>query len=292
MLENSNGLFLRAQKEGYAIPAYNVNNLEWAKIILETCNFDKSPVILSVSEKSVHYFGGYKTVVSTIKSLINDLKIKIPVVLHLDHASCFLSCKEAIDSGFTSIMIDLSKEEYSKNVEITSSVVCYAKKHNVTVEAELGIIGDYNSRSISSDIEKCKDRVITSLWEPRWLAIVSWVIFNSFAPSIGNVHGFYSKDNKLDFELLGAISKEVKIPLVLHGASNLDANKLKTAIFCGVCKVNFNTDLMYAWSKSVRKYLNLNKEVYDPRDIILSGADSIRKVIHLKNEIIESKNKG
>ncbi len=279
MLENSNGLFLRAQKEGYAIPAYNVNNLEWAKIILETCNFDKSPVILSVSEKSVHYFGGYKTVVSTIKSLINDLKIKIPVVLHLDHASCFLSCKEAIDSGFTSIMIDLSKEEYSKNVEITSSVVCYAKKHNVTVEAELGIIGDYNSRSISSDIEKCKDFVLTTQ-------------IDSFAPSIGNVHGFYSKDNKLDFELLGAISKEVKIPLVLHGASNLDANKLKTAIFCGVCKVNFNTDLMYAWSKSVRKYLNLNKEVYDPRDIILSGADSIRKVIHLKNEIIESKNKG
>lgn len=279
MLENSNGLFLRAQKEGYAIPAYNINNLEWAKIILETCNFDKSPVILSVSEKSVHYFGGYKTVVSTIKSLINDLKIKIPVVLHLDHASCFLSCKEAIDSGFTSIMIDLSKEEYSKNVEITSSVVCYAKKHNVTVEAELGIIGDYNSRSISSDIEKCKDFVLTTQ-------------IDSFAPSIGNVHGFYSKDNKLDFELLGAISKEVKIPLVLHGASNLDANKLKTAIFCGVCKVNFNTDLMYAWSKSVRNYLNLNKEVYDPRDIILSGADSIRKVIHLKNEIIESKNKG
>lgn len=279
MLENSNGIFLRAQKEGYAIPAYNVNNLEWAKIILETCNFDKSPVILSVSEKSVHYFGGYKTVVSTIKSLINDLKIKIPVVLHLDHASCFLSCKEAIDSGFTSIMIDLSKEEYSKNVEITSSVVCYAKKHNVTVEAELGIIGDYNSRSISSDIEKCKDFVLTTQ-------------IDSFAPSIGNVHGFYSKDNKLDFELLGAISKEVKIPLVLHGASNLDANKLKTAIFCGVCKVNFNTDLMYAWSKSVRNYLNLNKEVYDPRDIILSGADSIRKVIHLKNEIIESKNKG
>lgn len=279
MLENSNGLFLRAQKEGYAIPAYNVNNLEWAKIILETCNFDKSPVILSVSEKSVHYFGGYKTVVSTIKSLIDDLKIKIPVVLHLDHASCFLSCKEAIDSGFTSIMIDLSKEEYSKNVEITSSVVCYAKKHNVTVEAELGIIGDYNSRSITSDIEKCKDFVLTTQ-------------IDSFAPSIGNVHGFYSKDNKLDFELLGAISKEVKIPLVLHGASNLDANKLKTAIFCGVCKVNFNTDLMYAWSKSVRNYLNLNKEVYDPRDIILSGADSIRKVIHLKNEIIESKNKG
>lgn len=279
MLENSNGLFLRAQKEGYAIPAYNVNNLEWAKIILETCNFDKSPVILSVSEKSVHYFGGYKTVVSTIKSLINDLKIKIPVVLHLDHASCFLSCKEAIDSGFTTIMIDLSKEEYSKNVEITSSVVCYAKKHNVTVEAELGVIGDYNSRSISSDIEKCKDFVLTTQ-------------IDSFAPSIGNVHGFYSKDNKLDFELLGAISKEVKIPLVLHGASNLDANKLKTAIFCGVCKVNFNTDLMYAWSKSVRNYLNLNKEVYDPRDIILSGADSIRKVIHLKNEIIESKNKG
>lgn len=279
MLVNSNSLFFKAQKDGYAIPAYNINNLEWAKIILEACELDKSPVILSVSEKSVRYFGGYKTVYLTVKSLIDDLNIKIPVVLHLDHASCFSSCKEAIDSGFTSVMIDLSKDEYSKNVEITSDVVCYAKKHNVTVEAELGSIGDANFKGTSSDIDRCKDFVLTTQ-------------IDSFAPSIGNVHGFYNNDDKLDFELLGAIKKEVKIPLVLHGASNLDANKLKTAIFCGVCKVNFNTDLMYAWSKSVRNYLNLNKDVYDPRDIILSGADSLRKVIHLKNEIIESKNKG
>ncbi len=279
MLVNSNSLFFKAQKDGYAIPAYNINNLEWAKIILEACELDKSPVILSVSEKSVRYFGGYKTVYLTVKSLIDDLNIKIPVVLHLDHASCFSSCKEAIDSGFTSVMIDLSKDEYSKNVEITSDVVCYAKKHNVTVEAELGSIGDTNFKGTSSDIDRCKDFVLTTQ-------------IDSFAPSIGNVHGFYNNDDKLDFELLGAIKKEVKIPLVLHGASNLDANKLKTAIFCGVCKVNFNTDLMYAWSKSVRNYLNLNKDVYDPRDIILSGADSLRKVIHLKNEIIESKNKG
>lgn len=279
MLVNSNSLFFKAQKEGYALPAYNINNLEWTKIILEECEFDKSPVILSVSEKSVRYFGGYKTVVSTVKSLIDDLNIKIPVVLHLDHATSFLSCKEAIDAGFTSVMIDLSKDEYLKNVEITSSVVYYAKKHNVTVEAELGSIGNNDLKCTYSDIEKCKDFVLTTQ-------------IDSFAPSIGNIHGFYKENDKLDFELLGAISKEVKIPLVLHGASNLDANKLKTAIFCGVCKVNFNTDLMYAWSKSVRNYLNLNKEIYDPRDIILSGADSLRKVIHEKNKIIESKNKG
>lgn len=279
MLVNSNSLFFKAQKEVYALPAYNINNLEWTKIILEECEKDKSPVILSVSEKSIRYFGGYKTVVSVVKSLIDDLNIKIPVVLHLDHASCFLSCKDAIDAGFTSVMIDLSKEEYLKNVEITSNVVCYAKKHNVTVEAELGSIGDEQFKSVFSDIEKCRDFVLTTQ-------------IDSFAPSIGNVHGFYNEDNKLDFELLGAISKEVKIPLVLHGASSLDANKLKTAIFCGVCKVNFNTDLMYAWSKSVRSYLNLNKDIYDPRDIILSGFDSLRQVIHHKNEIIESKNKG
>lgn len=280
MLVNSNRLFDTALKEGYAVPAYNVNSLEWARFILEACNEDKSPTILAITPSSVSYFGGYKIVVSVIKMMIEELGIKIPVVLHLDHAKDFMSCKKAIDAGFTSVMIDASKMSFEDNVELTRQVVNYAKKHDVSVEAELGSLssdGNYSSY-VYSDLEQSYD-------------FVSRTGVDSFAPAIGNVHGFYKGDEKIDFELLGAICKMVKIPLVLHGASGLDDNKLKTAIFCGVTKVNINTDLMYAWSCKVRRFLEENKNAYDPRKIILSGEKEIKKVIHAKNMIIGSKNR-
>ena len=281
MLVNSKKLFDNALKQGYAIPAYNINNLEWIRFILEACNEDKSPVILAVTPSSIEYFCGYKIVVNLVETMINELCIKVPVVLHLDHANDFLSCKMAIDAGFTSVMIDVSTMGFEDNVAITDKVVSYAKEHDVSVEAELGSLGsDDSSQNIYlySDLEQSHDFVFRTG-------------IDSFAPSIGNVHGFYNGNEKIDFELLGAICKMVRIPLVLHGASGLDDNKLKTAIFCGVTKINFNTDLMYAWSCEVRKYLKTNKDIYDPRKIILSGKNAVKKVIHEKNTIIGSKNR-
>lgn len=280
MLVNSKKLFLDALKDGYAIPAYNINNLEWVKYILEACNEDKSPVILAVTPSSVSYFGGYQVVVNMVSSLIDALNIKIPVVLHLDHANDFLSCKSAIDAGFTSVMIDASRMDFEENVEVTSEVVNYAKNKDVSVEAELGSLGtdDNDSLYVYSDLDQSHDFVFRTG-------------IDSFAPAIGNVHGFYKGDEKIDFELLGAICKKVRVPLVLHGASNLDDNKLRTAVFCGVTKVNINTDLMYAWSSKVKEFLKNNKDAYDPRKIISSGEAAIKKVIHYKNNIIGSKNK-
>lgn len=281
MIVNSKKLFLSALKDGYAIPAYNINNLEWTKYILEACSEDKSPVILAVTPSSINYFGGYKVVVNTVSSLINTLDIKIPVVLHLDHANDFLSCKKAIDAGFTSVMIDASQMDFEENVKVTSEVVNYAKNKDVSVEAELGSLGDDDNSSFSyaySDLEQSREFVFRTG-------------IDSFAPAIGNVHGFYKGNEKIDFELLGALCKSVRVPLVLHGASGLDDNKLRTAVFCGVTKVNINTDLMYAWSSEIKRFLKNNKEAYDPRKIISSGEFAIKKVIHYKNNIICSKNK-
>lgn len=281
MLVNSKKLFASALKDGYAIPAYNINNLEWVRYILEACNEDKSPVILAVTPSSILYFGGYSVVVSVVNALMEELNIQIPVVLHLDHANDFLSCKNAIDKGFTSVMIDASNLPFEENVSVTSKVVEYAKNKDVSVEAELGSLGDddsNNSLYAYSDLDQSHDFVFRTG-------------IDSFAPAIGNVHGFYKGDEKIDFELLGAICKTVRIPLVLHGASGLDDNKLKTAVFCGVTKININTDLMYAWSSKVKEYLDKNKEVYDPRKIIASGKDAIKNMIHHKNNVIGSKNK-
>lgn len=281
MLVNSKKLFDMALKEGFAIPAYNINNLEWTRFILEACSEDKCPVILAVTPSSIRYFGGYKLVVSMVKAMIDELGVKIPVVLHLDHANDFLSCKSAIDAGFTSVMIDASMLSFEDNVALTSKVVDYAKKYDVSVEAELGSLGDDDNSSFSyaySDLEQSHEFVFRTG-------------IDSFAPAIGNVHGFYQGNEKIDFELLGALCKSVRVPLVLHGASGLDDNKLKTAVFCGVAKVNINTDLMYAWACEVKKYILNNKDVYDPRKIILSGRDAVKKVIHEKNIVIGSKNK-
>lgn len=281
MLVNSKKLFDDALKQGYAIPAYNINNLEWIRFILEACNEDKSPVILAVTPSSIKYFGGYKIVVNIVKSMIDELDIVIPVVLHLDHANDFLSCKMAIDAGFTSVMIDASSLEFEDNVLETEKVVSYAKEHDVSVEAELGSLGNDDSSQniyLYSDLDQSHDFILRTG-------------IDSFAPAIGNVHGFYNGEEKIDFELLGAICKAVKIPLVLHGASGLDYNKLKTAVFCGVTKINFNTDLMYAWSCKVKEYLKENEKEYDPRKIIASGKGAIKKIVHEKNAIIGSKNR-
>ena len=275
MLVNSNGLLQNALKEGYAIPAYNINNLEFTKFILEACNNDKSPVILEVTESSVKYFGGYDVVYNIVKSLINNLSIKVPVVLHLDHGKSFESCKSAIDAGFTSVMIDASSKSFEENIKITSDVVNYAKNHNVSVEAELGSI---DKESDLTDVDSA-------------LEFVSITGINSLAPSIGNVHGIYTGNEKLDFERLGAICKNVKIPLVLHGASGLDDNKIKTAIFCGVSKININTDLQVAWTDELREFLDKDKKVYDPRIIIKSGEHKMKSMIHVKNTLFGSKNR-
>lgn len=274
MLVNSNSLLYNALKDGYAIPAYNINNLEWTKYILEACNEDNSPVIIAVSETTINYCGGCDVVYSFVSNLIKDLNIKIPVVLHLDHGSSIESCKKAIDAGFTSIMIDASSKNVDDNVLITNDVVSYAKLKNVSVEAEIGSLNgeQYTDPDDATDF-------------------INQVEINSLAPSVGNKHGFYDEDFQINFELLALIGKEVKMPMVLHGASGLDENKIKTAIFCGVSKININTDIQYAWAKAVRAYLNYSDKEYDPRVIIGSGEKAIKQIIHEKNRLFGSINR-
>lgn len=277
MIVNCKDILEDAYKGGYAIGSYNVHNLEWAKYILEASKEDRSPVIMAFSEKSVSYMGGYSVCVNLIKSLCFELKINIPVVIHLDHATSFESCKKAIDSGFTSVMIDASNLDLEDNIKITNKVLEYASERKVTVEAEIGKIGDSKEYDTIPIEEISEFYLRTSV--------------DMLAISIGNKHGFYDEDDKLDFELLGSAAKEVRIPLVLHGASFLDDNKIKTAIFCGVSKININTELMYNWALSVRDYLNQNGKVYDPRSIISSGEHIIKRMVHEKNELFGSKNR-
>ena len=281
-MTNSKELLENARILKYAIAHFNINNLEWTKYILEICNETKSPVILGVSEGAVKYMGGYDVVSNIVKSLIKDLVITIPVVLHLDHGSSFESCKKAIDAGFTSVMIDSSKYAIEENIRITKEVVDYAKKYNVTVEAEVGHIGG-DEDGVANEI------YFATIEDSKKLVEES--LIDSLAPALGSVHGLYKGKPNLNFKRMKEISEELRLPLVLHGGTGIPDEDIKTAISCGISKININTELQIAWTSGVREYLNNNKEVYDPRKVISAGEANIKKCVVDKLHLLGSYNK-
>lgn len=281
MLENMNNMLLKAKNEKYAVPHFNINNLEWTRYILETCEEMRSPVILGVSEGAAKYMGGYFTVVSMVKGLVHDLKISVPVAIHLDHGSSVESCKEAIDAGFTSVMIDASKYSLKENIQITSQVVQYAHERGVSVEAEIGHIGGVED-GVSADIMYARLEDCVALIDATSLDVL--------APALGSVHGIYKGEPKLDFDRMLDISLKCDLPLVLHGGSGIPDVQIKKAISCGITKLNINTDLQLVWTHDVRKFLNENTDVYDPRKVIKSGESAIKNKILEKIVLLGSQN--
>lgn len=270
MLVNFNEMLIKAKKGKYAIPHFNINNLEWTKYILEKCNELQIPVILGVSEGAAKYMGGFDSITGMVKGLLKDLNISIPVCLHIDHGSNKEICKKAIDAGFTSVMIDASHHELEENIRITKEVVEYAHKKGVSVEAEVGHIGGTEDNVVSSTTNATLEDCIT-MYENTGI--------DALAPALGSVHGFYKGDPNLDFNTMEIINKNLAIPLVLHGGTGIPEDKIKKAISCGISKININTDLQSVWSKAVRHFLETNKEVYDPRKIIGSGELAIKNRI-------------
>ena len=281
MLVSMKEMLEKAKKGKYAVPHFNINNLEWTRFILETVEEIKSPVILGVSEGAMKYMGGFKTIAGMVKNLIEYLNISVPVALHLDHGSSFEMCKSAIDAGFTSVMIDASKYNLEKNIEITKQVVDYAHKKGISVEAEIGRVGgcedDINNGIVYADI---KESVIFSK-ETK---------IDFLAPALGSVHGLYKGEPKLDFERMDEISKLTSLPLVLHGGTGIYDEQILRAISCGICKINFNTELQIAWNNSVREKMKIDN-AYDPRKIMKMGEEALKECITNKCKLLNSVNK-
>ena len=271
MLTNMKEEIKKAKQNKTAIPQFNINNLEWTRYILEACEENKYPVILGVSEGAIEYIGGYNTVVGIIKNLIKDLNITIPVSIHLDHGT-LESCKKAIEAGFTSVMLDLSKEPLAENIKQTKKLIELAHP-NILVETEIGPIGTKKCEKIYTRLEDC---VKMSKSGEDLLAI-----------AIGNKHGLYDGPVQLDFELLKEINEKTNIPLVLHGASGINNNDVKKCVELGITKINFNTELQIAWADAVKDYIEKNKNVYDPRKIIKSGENAIKNKVKEKLEILD-----
>lgn len=267
MLVNFNEMLLNAKRGHYAVPHFNINDLEWTKYILEECQELNIPVILGVSEGAAKYMGGFNTITGMVKGLMQDLNITIPVCLHVDHGQSFETCKKAIDAGFTSVMIDASRHELAENIQITKEVVEYAHERGASVEAEVGHIGgtedNITSTATNATLEDCE-----TLYNATGI--------DSLAPALGSVHGFYKGEPNLDFDTMQIINNKLPIPLVLHGGTGIPDDKIERAIASGISKININTDLQVAWSKAVREKLNSDSEVYDPRKVIGSGEQAIK----------------
>lgn len=264
-------MLLKAKKEKYAVGQFNINNLEWTYSILGKCQELNAPVILGVSEGAIKYMGGFHVVVDMVKAIIKDKNITIPVALHLDHGSSVEVCKKALDAGFTSVMIDASHYPFEENLRRTKEVVDYAKKYNASVEAELGKVGgqedDVVAESMYADFNEC-------------VTLVKETKIDALAPALGSVHGPYHGEPKLGFKEMKAIGDALDTtPLVLHGGSGIPDDQIRRAIECGTCKINVNTEFQQAWTAIVRKTLEENKEVYDPRKVIGPGLKGIEAVI-------------
>ncbi len=280
-MERMDDILALAKQGKYAIPQFNINNLEWAKNILEACQQEKSPVFLGVSTGAAKYMGGYNVVRKMVDGLIEDLELTIPVILHLDHGTSVEECKKAIDADFNSVMIDASHYDLDTNIKMTNEVINYAKTQ--LIEAELGTIGGAED-GITGNLQ------FTNLEDA--VKFTNNVKVDLLAPSLGSVHGLYKSEPNIQFDLMNQIFNATNLPLVLHGGTGLNDEIIKKSISLGICKININTEFQVAWNNEVRKFIENNPNEYDPRKVISSGAAAIRDVAIQKIRLLGSNNKG
>ncbi|NLW31866.1 MAG: class II fructose-1,6-bisphosphate aldolase [Fibrobacter sp.] len=311
---NTREMFKKAFEGGYAIPAYNFNNMEQIQSIVTACGKSNSPVIMQVSSGARKYANPIllRYMAQGAVEMVRNAGFNIPVALHLDHGDTFELCVSCIESGFSSVMIDGSHHSYEKNVELTAKVVEYAHKYDVTVEGELGVLA-----GIEDDVQAAKS-IYT---QPEQVEdFVKKTGVDSLAISIGTSHGAYkfkpeqcTKNEEgvlvpppLRFDILEEIEKRIPgFPIVLHGASSvlpeyvdiinnnggklkaavgIPADQLRRAAKSAVCKINIDSDGRLVMTAMIRKTFNEKPEEFDPRKYLGPAREELIKMMIDKNE--------
>ena len=308
-LVNTTEMFKKAYEGGYAIGAFNVNNMEIVQGITEACREEKAPVILQVS-KGARAYANHTYLTKLVEAAI--IETGLPIALHLDHGDSFETCKSCIDGGFTSVMIDASSKPFAENIEITKKVVEYAHDHGVTVEAELGSLAGVED-------EVCVSAEDSSYTRPEEVEeFVSKTGCDSLAIAIGTSHGAYKFKPEqctlnekgilvppaLRFDILEEVSKRLPgFPIVLHGSSSVPQNyvkminenggnmpdavgvpaeQLRKAASMSVCKINIDSDLRLAMTGSVREYFSQHPDHFDPRQYLKPARTAIKEMVKHK----------
>jgi len=304
-LTSNKELLIQARKGGYAVGAFNMNNLEILQAIVSAGEAEKSPVILAVSEGAIKY-AGMPYIVSMVRTASEQTFIHLS--LHLDHGTDLEVIRSCIENGFTSIMIDGSHLPFEENIEVTQKVVEKAKRKGVSVEAELGRLKGIEEKISVSD----KEAFLTDPQAAEEFAKRTDV--DALAIAIGTSHGAYKfkGEAKLDFERLREIARRVRIPLVLHGASGVPSSVLERAerfgaklpgakgipdeavqkaISLGISKINIDTDLRLSFVGALREVLVTKPEEFDPRKILGPGREAIKQTVQSKMKLFGSSGK-
>lgn len=266
-MTNTRDMLRKAQREGYAVPAFNIHNLETLHVIIEAANELRSPVIIAASPGTVKYAGlDYVHGIVDVAARTND----IPIALHLDHHVSLEAIQPALDLGVKSVMIDGSKLSFEENVALTKEVVDQAHTFDATVEAELGKVMD--SGAVTNVNDAYTDPALAAKF-------VEATGVNSLAVAIGTGHGVYEEEPKLDLDRLAAIQQNVDVPLVLHGASGISSEEVRKCIERGVAKVNISTELKIPFTKGLRAYLIDNPDASDLRKYMVPAKAGMKKAV-------------
>lgn len=275
-------ILLDAKKNKYAIPAFNIHNLETFQAVLDGAFEMKSPVIIATTPGTIDY-AGLDYLVAIAKT--GAKRYDIPVALHLDHCTDVGFLKECIRAGYKSVMIDASQLDYSENIEITKEVVKFAHKYGATVEAELGKIGGVEDNIVVDE----KDAYLT---DPNMaLDFVQKTEVDSLAVAIGTAHGVYKFKPELDFERLDKMNNIIDVPLVLHGASGVGNEDIEKAVSLGICKINISTELKIPFSLEIKKYFDENPKANDPRKYFTPAKEAVKDIVMNKIKICGSYNR-
>ena len=296
-------MFKKAYHGGYAIGAFNVNNMEIVQAITEACREEKAPVILQVS-KGARAYANHTYLVKLVEAAVIECP-EIPICLHLDHGDSFETCKSCIDGGFTSVMIDASSKPFAENIEITKRVVEYAHDHGVVVEAELGALA-----GVEDEVSVEADRAHYTRPE-EVEEFVAKTGCDSLAIAIGTSHGAYKfkpgTKPQLRFDILEEIvAKLPEFPIVLHGSSSVPQEfveminayggampgaigvpeeQLREAARMAVCKINIDSDLRLAMTGTIRKYFAEHPDHFDPRQYLKPARENIKAMV--KHKLID-----
>lgn len=282
MLVTGKEILLDAQKNGYAVGAFNVNNMEIVQAIIEAAEETNSPVILQASQGGISYAG-----VEYIAALgkLAGRNAKVPVALHLDHGTDFEQIIQCIRHGFTSVMIDASKYPLEENIKLTKEIVRIAHAAGVSVEAELGKIGGTEDDVTVDE----RDATFTDPAEAKRFVDETGVDFLAIA--VGTAHGVYQGEPKLDYDRIKTIRETVDVPLVLHGSSGVPEQAIRKAVPLGISKINIDTDLRIKFSEGVKNLLKENPDEIDPRKILKPAKAGMKEKIIEKMNIFGSAGK-
>jgi len=285
MLVSAKEMLNKAREGKYAVGQFNINNLEWTKAVLLTAQENNSPVILGVSEGAGKYMGGYKTVVGMVNGMLEELKITVPVALHLDHGS-YDGALKVIEAGFSSVMFDGSHYAIEENIAKTKEIVEIANAKGISVEAEVGSIGGEEDGVVGTG----------EVADPAECKLIADLGVDMLAAGIGNIHGQYPENwAGLSFDALEAINNLTgTMPLVLHGGTGIPADMIQKAISLGVSKINVNTECQLAFAAATREYIEAGKDLqgkgFDPRKVLGPGFEAIKATVKEKMELFGSVN--